>query len=103
MPMGTITREQIALKAERSVWTLRRWEREGLLPKARLNGASADYNQEELIPGKEWKDVISVTLQVRKEGRSLFFQMRDGSMIWMKSQGELLRSKSTAQEGEEVS
>ncbi len=84
--MSTVTREQVAQKAERSVWTLRRWEREGLLPRAEPNGASADYDQDKLIPGRKWKDVLYVILSVRKDGRSLFFHMRDGSLIFISPQ-----------------
>lgn len=84
--MSTVTREQVAQKAERSVWTLRRWEREGLLPRAEPNGASADYDQDRLIPGREWKDVLYVTLTVRKDGRSLFFHMKDGTLVFISTQ-----------------
>ena len=83
--MPTVTREQIALRVGRSPWTLRRWERDGILPKADADG----YYPVSLLCGHSWDEVSHVILQ----GRSVFFAMKDGTYVWTASRATEMPEK----------
>ena len=87
--VGTITRERLADKAQRSVKTLRRWEQIGLLPQPVSDGVVASYEEAELIPGRKFSEVIHVILQ----GTSLIFIMSDDTCIYMKTRNTVMDEK----------
>ena len=76
------SREQLAKQLDRSVSTLRRWELLGYIPKPINNGGSKYYEDVDLI------NRLAQAERVILQGNSLFFIMRDETVIWMKFQAK---------------
>jgi len=73
--MGTVTREQVAKKAGKSVRTVRSWETKGMLPRALpdISEGQARFHEMQLVPGRSWADVDHVIIQ----SKSIYFVMKD--------------------------
>lgn len=84
--MATVaTREWIARSAQRSVRTVRRWEKQGLLPKPVTDGVTASYGAH-MLGGHRPEELDHVLVQ----GQSLVMFWKDGTYTWIKSQARKL-------------
>ena len=76
-----LTRDRLAKQLGKSPWTLRRWERDGLLPRASRRGEYPDRVSVSEKPITQEVDHVIV------QGRSVFYVLEDGeTIIWMASQ-----------------